>query len=66
MRVSITLRLRESEVTSSSAWRTGMRWVRSPVAMARGGVLDPRQRAEGAAHGEPGQHDGPDRARACR
>ena len=34
MRVSITLRLRESEVTSSSAWRTGMRWVRSPVAIA--------------------------------
>ena len=34
MRVSITLRLREREVTSSSAWRTGMRWVRSPVAIA--------------------------------
>ena len=34
MRASITLRRRDSEVTSSSAWRTGMRWVRSPVAMA--------------------------------
>ena len=34
IRASITLRLREREVTSSSAWRTGMRWVRSPAAMA--------------------------------
>ena len=34
MRVSMTLRLRERDVTSSSAWRTGMRWVRSPPAMA--------------------------------
>jgi hypothetical protein len=34
MRASIVLRLRDSEVTSSSAWRTGMRCVRSPAAMA--------------------------------
>ena len=57
MRVSMTLRLREREVTSSSAWRTGMRWVRSPVAMAEAvsSIRDSGRKARRTAY--HGEHD---------
>ena len=55
-----TLRLRESEVTSSSAWRTGMRRVRSPVAIAAAVSSMRVSGTEGPPHGVPAER-GPTR-----